>query len=40
MHFASTIWGDEFLADDDVLFGGLCVQTPSKLSRLANGYRC
>lgn len=28
---AETIWGDEFMAGDDVLFGGLCVNTPCKV---------
>ena len=28
---AGTVWGDEFIAGDDVLFGGLCAHTACKI---------
>jgi hypothetical protein len=36
--FASTIWGDEFMAGDDVLFGGLCVHTACKVVRVSSPF--
>jgi hypothetical protein len=31
-----TIWGDEFMGGDDVLFGGLCAHNPCKVMEFGN----